>query len=54
MHRQLLNFQSNWHWAKGTKNEAELCSDVLKIDATQKIRKTVGIILMKTQDLLGL
>ena len=37
MRRQLLNCQSNWHWAKGIKNEAELRSDALKIDATQKI-----------------
>ena len=54
MHRQLLNCQSNWHWTKGTKTEAELPSDVLKIHATQKIRKTVEITLMKTRDLLGL
>ena len=54
MRRQLLNCQSNWHWAKGIKNEAELCSDASKIDATQKIRKTVDITFMKTRDLLGL
>ena len=54
MRRQLLNCQSNWHWAKGTKTEAELRSDVLKIHATQKIRKTVEITLMKIRDLLGL
>ena len=54
MHRQLLNCQSNWHWTKGTKTEAELRLGVLKIDATQKIRKTVEITLMKTRDLLGL
>ena len=54
MLRQLLNCQSNWLCAKGTKTEAELRSDVLKIHATQKIRKTVEIILMKTRNLLGL
>ena len=54
MHRQLRNCQSNWHWTKGTKTEAELRSDVLKIHATQKIRKTVEITLMKTRDLLVL
>ena len=54
MCRQLLNCQSNWNWAKGTKNEAELHSDALKTDATQKIRKTVDITFMKTRDLLGL
>ena len=48
MRRQLLNCQSNWHWAKGIKNEAELRSDALKIDDTQKIRKTVDITFMKT------
>ena len=54
MRRQLLNCQSYWHWAKGTKTEAELRSDVLKIHATQKIRKTVETNLMKTRDLPGL
>ena len=54
MRRQLLNCQSNWHWTKGTKTEAELRLGVLKIDATQKICKTVEITLMKTRDLLGL
>ena len=54
MQRHLLNCQSNWHWAKGTKNEAELRSDALTIDATQKIRKTVDITFMKTRDLFSL
>ena len=54
MHRQLLNCQSNWHWAKGTKIDTELCSDVLKIDVSQKIRKVVNVTLVKTQDLIGL
>ena len=54
MRRQLFNCQSNLHWAKGTKNEAELRSDVLKIDVSQKIHKTVDVTLMETRDLLGL
>ena len=54
MHRQLLNCQSNWHWAKGTKIDTELRSDVLKIDVSQKIRKIVNVTLVKTRDLIGL
>ena len=54
MRLQLLNYQSCWHWAKGTKNEAELNSEVLKIDVSQKICKTVDVTLMKARDLLGL
>ena len=54
MRRRLLNCQSSWHQAKGTNNEAELRSDALKIDTTQKIHKTVDITFMKTRDLLGL
>ena len=38
MRRQLLNCQSNWHWVKGTKNEAELPSDVLKIEISIRLK----------------
>ena len=38
MRRQLLNCQSNWHWAKGTKNEAELRLDVLKIEISIRLK----------------
>ena len=44
MRQQLFNCQSNLHWAKGTKNEAELRSDVLKVDVSQtKTRYLLGL-----------
>ena len=50
----IVKAQSNWNWEKATKIEAEQCSDVLRIDVSEKIRKTVDVTLMKTRDLLGL